>query len=93
MSDDGENPSSKEKDPTEIQSIPSPPTESGETADESQIITEEPEITHIEPPKSDLASFILMWFLIIAIAFLIHRRLKKHNIDLVELFYANFEAL
>ena len=55
----------------------------GSTDGQAEVM--EPEVTR----KSDLASFVLMWFLILSISFLIYRRLKKHNIDLVELFYAN----
>ena len=39
--------------------------------------------------SDDFASFILMWALILAIAFLVYRRLKKHyGFDLVTFYYS-----
>ena len=41
------------------------------------------------PARDDLASLILMWILILSIAFLVYRRLKKnYGIDLVTYFYS-----
>ena len=41
------------------------------------------------PPRDDLASLVLMWILILSIAFLVYRRLKKiYGIDLVTYFYS-----
>jgi ubiquitin-conjugating enzyme E2 J1 len=76
----------------EIETETEPPKNSGEVGISNAEGESQPEVivAEIEPEvnrKSDLASFMLMWFLIFAISFLIYRRLKKHNIDLVELFY------
>lgn len=43
----------------------------------------------LRPARDDLASLILMWILILSIAFLVYRRLKKnYGIDLVTYFYS-----
>ncbi|CBY23854.1 unnamed protein product [Oikopleura dioica] len=68
------------------------PTETKE--DENEVIQEEEnseeliEEVEISRPRreNDLASFVLMWFLVLALAFIIYRRLNKSlGIDLVEL--------
>jgi len=70
-------------------------SESTETKeDENEVIQEDEngeeiiEEVELSRPRreSDLASFILMWFLVLALAFIIYRRLNKSfGIDLVEL--------
>lgn len=63
--------------------IPEIPSEI-EADDEAELVEEEvPTSTPTRP--NDIASFALMWFLILVIAFLVYRRLNKtYGIDLVE---------
>ena len=58
-----------------------------ENAEEDIELTQE-DVVEISRPRreNDFASFFLMWFLILAISFIIYRRLNKsYGIDLVQL--------
>jgi len=76
---------------TNVEQIPDSETKE----DENEVIQEDGENSEeltgeveISRPRreNDLASFVLMWFLVLALAFIIYRRLNKSfGIDLVEL--------
>ena len=100
VSDKNENETSKEESSSPASVLTSdintdPNSESTETKeDENEVVQEEEnseeiiEEVELSRPRSenDLASFILMWFLVLALAFIIYRRLNKSfGIDLVEL--------
>merc|ERR1719223_1277072 len=98
--DKNENETSKEESSSPASVLTSdinvdPNSESTETKeDENENVQEEEnseeiiEEVELSRPRSenDLASFFLMWFLVLALAFIIYRRLNKSfGIDLVEL--------
>ena len=81
-----------EDEPAPVENVgESPPTEAKDENEETNLQETTPE-TLVEPPRparDDLASLILMWILILSIAFLVYRRLKKnYGIDLVTYFYS-----
>lgn len=72
-----------------------PQTEANDDTVEKNLVEtnspSEAELSSAEPrpARDDLASLILMWILILSIAFLVYRRLKKnYGIDLVTYFYS-----
>jgi len=100
LSDKNENETSQEEASSPASDLTSeinidPATDPTETKeDENEVIQEEEnseeliEEVEISRPRreNDLASFVLMWFLVLALAFIIYRRLNKSlGIDLVEL--------
>ena len=102
LSDKNENETSQEESSSQAAELSSetnvdriPDTKETETKDdENEVILEEEnneeliEEVELSRPRreNDLASFVLMWFLVLALAFIIYRRLNKSfGIDLVEL--------
>lgn len=62
--------------------------EIAEGQEQNDIEMTEEEVVEISRPRreNDFASFFLMWFLILALSFIIYRRLNKsYGIDLVQL--------
>ena len=78
-----------------VENIPETSTEVKDEAEETNLQENSTETVSTElsveprPARDDLASLILMWILILSIAFLVYRRLKKnYGIDLVTYFYS-----
>lgn len=76
-----------------VENIPETQTEVKEDAEDTNLqdnSTPDAEVSvEPRPARDDLASLILMWILILSIAFLVYRRLKKnYGIDLVTYFYS-----
>ena len=76
-----------------VENIPETQTEVKEDAEDTNLQdnpTPNAEVSvEPRPARDDLASLILMWILILSIAFLVYRRLKKnYGIDLVTYFYS-----
>ena len=78
-----------------VENIPETSTEVKDEAEETNLQENSTDTVSAElsveprPARDDLASLILMWILILSIAFLVYRRLKKnYGIDLVTYFYS-----
>lgn len=85
-----------EDEPSPVETVENiPETEVKDEAEETNLQENSTETVTTElsveprPARDDLASLILMWILILSIAFLVYRRLKKnYGIDLVTYFYS-----
>lgn len=85
-----------EDEPSPVETVENiPETEVKDEAEETNLQENSTETVSTElsveprPARDDLASLILMWILILSIAFLVYRRLKKnYGIDLVTYFYS-----
>ena len=85
-----------EDEPSPVETVENiPETEVKDEAEETNLHENSTETVTTElsveprPARDDLASLILMWILILSIAFLVYRRLKKnYGIDLVTYFYS-----